>query len=229
MDYYSFSQHDNEPFWVYLDRLRNFLGYHNYNMWDSCGFSYGGLNEYTRNMIESRFNGDFRALSLDDVWDYYIWFAKDSYEREMAIHVPCASPYFEHNLHDSTPPLNACYNEVRSNVYDNHAYSNDFSNPCMDINVLPHDPIVASPVFNCEPFPNPIQPESESRESFLEELRSLRSEIDVECIRSQEVAIECIKAKEAAIERFKAQQAAFESFRKAQEIIENDDSSYVGD
>ena len=161
MDYYSFHQFEHEPFWVYFNRLNDFIGYHNYNLWDSCGFAYGGLNEHTSNMIESRFNGDFRALSLDDVWDYYMWFARDSYERENAIHVPCVNPNYEHNLHVSTPtPLNACYNEVRSNVYDNHAYSNDFSNPCMDINVLPHDPTVASPVYYCEPFPilfNPSQ------------------------------------------------------------------------
>ena len=220
MDFYSFPQFVNEPFWVYFDRLNDFIGYHNLNLWDSCGFAYGGLNEYTRNVIESRFNGDFRALSLDDMWDYYMWFARDLYEREMAIHVTCANPNYEHNLHVSTPsPLNACYNEVHSNVYDNHVYSNDLSNPFMDINALPHDSTVASPVYYCEPLSNPIQPESENRDSFLEELRRLNSEIEIQCTRSQEATNEIIKASKATLERF----------RKVQEIIENNDSSCVGD
>ena len=80
MENTSFPQFENESFWVYFNRLENFISYHGYDLWEACEICYHDLNEKTRDIIESMFNGRFRALSIDDAWDFYVWFARYTYD-----------------------------------------------------------------------------------------------------------------------------------------------------
>ena len=81
MENTSFPQFENEPFWVYFNRLEDFISYHGYDLWEACEICYHNLTKQTRDIVESMFNGRFRALSIDDAWDFYVWFARDSYNR----------------------------------------------------------------------------------------------------------------------------------------------------
>src|SRR6185437_2809125 len=72
----SFAQFDKEPFCEYFNKLEGFLDCNCCNIWEACEICYFGLNEQTRDEVECMHNGEFRALSIDDVWDFYVWFAR---------------------------------------------------------------------------------------------------------------------------------------------------------
>src|SRR6187397_1009792 len=74
---FSFPQYDGEPFYVYFHRLVEFLNYNGCNPCEACEICYCGMNEQTRYEVESRFNGEFQALTVHNAWSFFVRFAKD--------------------------------------------------------------------------------------------------------------------------------------------------------
>ncbi|XP_057248713.1 uncharacterized protein LOC130590397 [Beta vulgaris subsp. vulgaris] len=161
----SFPQYENESFWIYFNRLEDFIKYYGYSLWEACEITYWGLNEHTRGVVENMFNGEFRAISSDEAWDFYMWLARDTYDFDCAnshnSSNVCMNSFDESSvltsgplIHDfNSPPSYAYNNDVHSNVDDIHAISQYSSNLCMDFNQVPHIPDIDSHMLDYEPLP----------------------------------------------------------------------------
>ena len=133
----SFPQFDDEPFYAYFERLDGFYSFHGCSLSDACSIAYWGMNEYTRGMVENMYNGRFHLLPMHDARNFFIWLARDSYDREChvscfdsqcqdsfnfcmtsldAFIMPCDDP----NMHVNPFPSYAHCDEVCSNVDDMH-------------------------------------------------------------------------------------------------------------
>src|SRR6185437_2949539 len=115
----SFAQFDKEPFCEYFNKLEGFLDCNCCNIWEACEICYFGLNEQTRDEVECMHNGEFRAWSINDTWDFYVWFARDVYNRgnhDSSVDVQCVDSYnISMNSHDlSHDPIS----EPRTNDFN---------------------------------------------------------------------------------------------------------------
>ena len=122
---YSFLQCDNEPFYDYFNRLEGFLNYNYYNLWEACDICYNGLNEQTTNEIENMFNGRFRTLSINDAWDFFVWFASDVYNRACNV-ANCENIFVgsmqPHDVSCDSPcePRTSDFNSISSIAHDEY-------------------------------------------------------------------------------------------------------------
>ena len=166
----SFPQYDNEPFCEYFNRLVGYLDFDCCSLWEACEICYFGLNEQTRDEVECMHNGEFRALSIDDAWDFYVWFAWDVYNKgnhDSIIDMQCVdTSNISMNSHDLlhdplSEPRTHDFNSISSFVHDDevHAqvdangvfqYSSLFTMPSCDVLRSLND---ESHVFDCAPTP----------------------------------------------------------------------------
>ena len=168
MAYISIPQFDNEPFWVYFNRLEDFLdGVKGLTKGDYCEIINLGLNENFRGVVDNMLNGKFQDMSSDEAWDFYSWLARDNYDWERANHETYVrdshafnvdanchdlsnmnshdvldAPHSDHVMHDfnSLPSIAQC-NEVHSNDDEVHALSHIASDFCMNSKGVPHSPL----------------------------------------------------------------------------------------
>jgi len=121
-------QFEGESFWVYFNRVQNELPFdYRDNLWEICEVIYSGLNAFTLDVVESMHNGEFRALTLGDAWDFYCWLAQDTYEWDMGTHSSLVQPSC-----DAPPPLSSNFDDLHS-----HAQNSYSSYDCMDYNEAP--------------------------------------------------------------------------------------------
>lgn len=147
----SLPQFEYEPFWVYFNRFEDFSNYLGCTLRESCEIIYWGLNEYTRGVVENKFNGEFRATSSDEAWDFYLWFARDSNEQDNYDNCrdfsnSCINsnddsyvPHDDPLMHDGNPSLlYANCNEMHPNVDNVHDIFQCSSIMCMNSNDASH-------------------------------------------------------------------------------------------
>jgi len=64
---------ENESFWRYLDRFKNFLAqcpFHFLEQSHLCQIVYEGLDQQTRTMLESMYQGGFLSKSATTAWEF---------------------------------------------------------------------------------------------------------------------------------------------------------------
>ena len=106
---------------------------------------YARLNDFTRYVIDDMHDGEFRALSLKDAWDYYNWLAQDTYEWDMG-----TNPR-QVQLNHGIPPLSSPSCNTMHSIYNGSYLSNDCMNykeVSLDCNTNFHLPCQDSPQLN---------------------------------------------------------------------------------
>ena len=122
-------QFEGESFWVYFNRVQSELPFdYRDNLWEICEVIYSGLNAFTLDVVESMHNGEFRALTLGDAWDFYYWLAQDTYEWDMDTY----SSHVQPNC-DAPPLIFPNFDDMHSHTYDSYS-----SYHCMVYNDAPY-------------------------------------------------------------------------------------------
>jgi len=75
-----FPQDDNELFYKYFHRLKNFVIQRRVPMetWELCQLIYSGMNNETWGEIENMTGGDFCETKYEENWDMFEWLAEDT-------------------------------------------------------------------------------------------------------------------------------------------------------
>ena len=125
---FSIPQFENEPFWRYFNRVQDSLpSNYWFNIWEICEVIFEGLNHFTRYIVVYiKHDGRFRALSLEEAWDFCNIFAQETYEEEMSMFSSQGQPNYGIPL-PSFP-----------NCSSMHSIYNDsyLSSTCMNYNVV---------------------------------------------------------------------------------------------
>ena len=130
---FSIPQFEDEPFWRYFNRVQDSLPIdYRCELWEICEVIYALLDDYTRNIVQDMHNGEFRAISLNEAWDFFNWLAQDTYECDMGTHPRRVQP------NDGIPlSSSSSCNEMPSMIHDSYSPNecmnyNDFPTPCDD-------------------------------------------------------------------------------------------------
>lgn len=131
----NFLQYEGEVFWRYMERLKDFLARfinHHLEKWEVCQIIYEGVNDETRCIIESMFDGAFMSQTVDEAWSFFEWFIQETYEWESAMHFNL----YAQPLPTRPPFMNDLLNEPHTNNLPSYQPDFQISSSNHDLEII---------------------------------------------------------------------------------------------